>query len=180
MNGLMFVGHQEIGRIYVFDLQRGAGTGAFTVVGEYATQFSEIAELSFDRSTGLLYVLHDASFDTIEVLDLSSHPIAGQPSCTQVSALRKMNTVAEYALPVASNNGGFAIVSRTDCEGGVRKAFLAIDDGGSGSFFMFDQFTPGCESAVPAASTWGVIVLAHLLAVSGSIVLRMPRPASTK
>lgn len=167
MNGLVFVGHQEFGRIYVFDLQRGAGSNAFTTVGEYATGYSEIAELFFDRSTGRLYVLHDAGFDTIEVLDLTSVPVAGSTSCPQVNALRQFNSVVTYELPTPNNYEGLAIVSKEDCIDGGRKLFLTIDDGGADSLLMFQEFTPGCERQVPAVSTAGMVFLAGLLMIVG-------------
>lgn len=170
MGGLVFVGHQALGRIYVFDLVRGGGPNAFTVVGEYVTGFAEIAELSFDSSTGLLYVLHDASFDVIEALDLSSVPSPGIASCGAAGSLRRFNTVASYSFPTTGNFEGMTIVSRAVCENGGRRLFLTIDDGGPGSLFMFEHFTPGCEVEVPAASVWGLVVLGLLVTTAATIL----------
>ncbi len=171
MGGLMFVGHQALGRIYVFDLVRGGGPGGFSVVGEYATQFGEIAELTFDYSTGLLYVLHDAGFDTIESLELTSVPVGGATSCLAAGSLRQFNTVATYSFPGPGNYEGLAITSIGECHGGGRRMFLTIDDGGANSLYVFNHFTPGCESNVPAASTWGVVILALLVTTAATLVV---------
>lgn len=171
LGGLMFVGHQALGRIYVFDLVRGAGPGGFTVVGEYVTEFAEIAELSFDASTGLLYVLHDAGFDVVEAIDLTSVPAVGVASCSGVGSLRRFQTAASYSFPTTGNFEGLTIVSRGECENGGRRLLLTIDDGGPGSLYMFQHFAPGCEVDVPAASAWGVLILALLLATAASALV---------
>ncbi len=47
MGGLMFVGHQNGGALYVFDLDPNSNSFAF--VGEYRTAYDETAALHFDR-----------------------------------------------------------------------------------------------------------------------------------
>jgi len=172
MGGLMFVGHQAFGRIYVFDLQRGAGPDAFTVVGEFVTSYAEISELFYDRSTAKLYVLHDADFDKIEIMNLSSIPFAGSPSCSQVSHLRRFDTAAIYSFPQPGNYEGFTIQPASECVNGGRKMFLTIDDGGAGSLYLFQHFTPGCEwqlLGLPAVSAWGVWILVQLLLIAATL-----------
>lgn len=172
LGGLFFVGHQELGRIYVFDVVRGNGPNAFTMVGEYATQFGEIAGLEFDLSTGLLYVLHDAGFDAIEVLDLTSLSISGIASCPQAGSLRQFHSVASYSFPGPGNYEGLAITSIGECRDGGRRMFLTIDDGGANSLYLFEHFAPGCEESVPAASTWGLVILVLSMAASATLIVR--------
>ena len=71
--------------------------------------------------------------DAIEVLDLPSVPMTGQPSCVR-EAIPQFNAVATYSLPTPSNYEGLAIVSRADCADGGRKLFLTIADGESNSY----------------------------------------------
>lgn len=73
LGGLVFVGHQIDGFIYVFDLKLN---GTMTFIGTYDTSgsFNEIADMSFDNSNGLLYILHGAGSNSIEVTNLISAP----------------------------------------------------------------------------------------------------------
>lgn len=71
----MFVGHQNGGALYAFDLD--PNSNAFTFVGEYRTAYDETAALHFDRGNGRLYIWHDADWDTWEVNDLTSTAIVG-------------------------------------------------------------------------------------------------------
>jgi hypothetical protein len=137
MGGLMFVGHQNGGGIYVFDLDRNSGS--FNFVGEYLTDYSETAALEFDRSVGLLYVWHDSSFDVLSVMDLTSTSVAGM-------SYRQFNVVESFQGPSHANNEGLAIVSSADCSMGGRDLFMTTDDGGSASLFWYREFSPGCDS----------------------------------
>ena len=135
MGGVMMVGHQNGGAIFVFDLDRSAGTFAF--VGEYRTGYTETAELHFDRSTGVLHVWHGASFNVLELSDLSSDPVPGQ-------TYRQLGVFASYDGPSAANYEGFTLVSAADCDAGRRSCFMTIDDGLSTSLVLFEEFTLGC------------------------------------
>ncbi len=133
MGGLMFVAHQNGGRIYVFDLNRQDST--FTFVGSYLTNYHESCALSFDRSSGYLYILHGANHNRVEVTSLSSSFFNGE---------RRLNEILTYGRPtnsaLISNMEGIAVVSGTDCNSHVRKFFLTVDDGGPDSLFMFSRF----------------------------------------
>ena len=137
MGGLMLVAHQAGGRIYVFDLNRADSTLDF--VGAYLTNFSESAALAFDRSSGLLYILHGAGQNRVQVTTLAS---------TVVGAERKLVEVTTYAGPSAGgeNMEGIALVSNADCVADKRSFFLTVDGGGANSLFWFKQFpcTDGC------------------------------------
>lgn len=135
LGGLMFVGHQNGGNIYVFDLDRV--TGAFTFVGEYQTGYDETAALEFDRSSGLLYVWHDELHDILSVLDLTSSDVPGM-------GYRRFNVVESYFGPSHSNYEGLALVSGADCRGEGRSLFMTIDDGGAFSLALYQEFSPGC------------------------------------
>ncbi|MBI1854024.1 MAG: hypothetical protein HYR85_27110 [Planctomycetes bacterium] len=134
MGGVMMVGHQNGGAIYVFDLNRT--TGGFVYVGEYLTGDTETADLEFDRSTGLLYVLHDDA-DSLEVLDLTSTAVVGQ-------TYRQFTSIETFDLPSVDDYEGIAVVDAADCHNGERSLFLTIDDGGATSLLWFKEFTHGC------------------------------------
>ncbi|MCD4654430.1 hypothetical protein K8T06_10920 [bacterium] len=123
MNGLMFVAHQNGGRIYVFDLDRS--NGAFIFVGEYSTAFTESAGLEFDRSTHLLYIWHGGIFNKLEMSELSSD-LNG--------AYRKFTEVIIYDQPHSGNLEGFARTQSNEPDSWV---FLTIDDGNSNSLDWF-------------------------------------------
>lgn len=106
MGGLIFIAHQDQGRIWVFDINPNTSND-FAFVGKYKTNKTESCEIAFDRSTGLLYTLHNTGVNTLEVTSLSSTPVAGGE--------RKFNTYIEYTLGNPSGNinvEGFAINSK--------------------------------------------------------------------
>lgn len=139
MGGVMLVAHQNGGRVYAFDLNRV--TGAFSFVGAYKTNFTESCELTFDRSDGRLYVLHNADWNRLEVTTLGS---------TFVSPERKLNEIVTYGRPTGSpanwNLEGFALMSNGDCANGTRSAFVTIDDGGANSLYWYRSFPCTCAS----------------------------------
>lgn len=135
MGGLMFVGHQNGGGLFVFDLDRS--TGGIVFVGEYQTDYPETAGLEFDRSTGLLYVWHDADYDILSVLDLTSIEVAG-------ASYRRFDVVESFWGPTHANNEGIAVVSAADCRAGGRSLFMTIDDGGAWSLLWYDELAHGC------------------------------------
>ncbi|MBX3358163.1 MAG: hypothetical protein KF745_07025 [Phycisphaeraceae bacterium] len=142
MGGLMFVGHQNGGKVYVFDLDRGNST--FDFVGVYATNFTETAELFFDRSTGLMFILHGENHNTVQVSTLASSPGQGGE--------RVLNDLATYLPPPGSapdaNLEGLAVMAATDCVSERRGLFMAVDGGGAQSLMWFRQFPCGRTQCV--------------------------------
>lgn len=138
MGGLMFVAHQNGGRLYAFDLNRSNGT--FSFVGAYKTNYGESCELTFDRSDGRLYILHGADWNRLEVTTLGSTLSGGE---------RKLNEILTYGRPTGSpgswNLEGFAILPNTDCSSNKRSVFLTIDDGGAQSLLWYKDFPCTCD-----------------------------------
>lgn len=168
MGGLMFVGHQNGGAIYVFDLNRT--TGDFLFVGEYRTTYTETAGLEFDRSGGLLYIWHGRNFNVLATCDLTSVEVPGE-------AYRAFTILETYACPESDNIEGIAIVSRDDGLGRHRSLFLTIDDGGADALLWFQEFTLGCEviPAIPTVNEGCAILFALLLGGTGFVALRRRR-----
>jgi len=129
LGGLMFVAHQNGGRIYVFDLNRA--NGAVHFVGAYKTSRPESSGLEFDRSTGLLYVWHNTGPNYLEVTKLSSH-VEG--------AERSFTSVVEFFGPKSGNLEGIAVVptvTKKSC------CLIVDDDNQNGAALMlFRQFNP--------------------------------------
>jgi hypothetical protein len=94
MGGLIFIAHQKKGLIWVFDINPDKDDD-FSLVGKYKTNRNESCDLAFDRSTGLLYILHNADENTIEVTDMSS---------TQHSGKGKFVMKNEYIIPNPTGN----------------------------------------------------------------------------
>lgn len=117
--GLFFVAHQDEGYLWVFDINPNV-TNDFAYVGKYKTNRNESCDLSFDRSTGLLYILHNLGGNYLEVTDLSLAPVA----------VTKFTTVKEYfiANPTDGNVNieGFAVMPKCDATV-TGSAFLCRD-----------------------------------------------------
>jgi len=129
MGGLMFVAHQNGGRIYVFDLNRE--NGAVHFVGAYKTSRSESSGLEFDRSTGLLYVWHNTGPNYLEITKLSSQ-VEGKE--------RRFTSVAEFVGPKSGNLEGIAIAPTVTNKG---CCLIVDDDNQNGAALMlFRQFNP--------------------------------------
>lgn len=107
MGGLIFVAHQRLGYIWVFDINPNVSND-FAFVGKYQTGRSESCDLAFERSTGLLYTLHNVGSNYLEVNDLTTTAVAGGE--------RKFVVKNEYLLasPVDTNKNveGFAITPK--------------------------------------------------------------------
>lgn len=163
MGGLMFVGHQgggpsrrNGGGVFAFDLN--PANDAVTYVGEYrmfmlddtssaSNQYTESPAVSFDQSTGLLYVFH-GEIPMLTVHDLASQPVAGQ-------TYRLLHTLRTSHGPNESNPDyeGIALVPIGECVGGMRSVFMTVDDGGTVSLLEYEQFRDGCpDPALPTAS----------------------------
>ncbi len=121
MGGLMFVAHQDEGYIWVFDVNPNVNND-FAYVGKYRTNRLESCDLAFDRSTGLLYILHNIDANYLEVTDLTSVITSG--------TTRKFVTENEYFLgnPTDGNINieGFAITPKCP-ETGPATAWLCRD-----------------------------------------------------
>jgi hypothetical protein len=144
MGGLMFVGHQNGGRVYVFDLS--STSSAFTFVGAYLTDGADTSEVTFDRSTSRLFLLHGNDVNTLEVCSLAS---------VVQGAERKLVQLAIYDRPTGSatttNLEGFAVASNDDCVGGKRWAFETVDGGGAVSLVWFRNFPCVCVAEYDGA-----------------------------
>ena len=135
MGGLMFVGHQAGGHLYVYDLNP-LDNQDYVYVGKYSTGGAETAGLEFDRSTGVLYIWHDSSIDQLEVVSLASTATAGG---------RVMNTIATYAGPdlsleMAQNMEGIALGPVDECVDGKRRFWMLTDGGGCFSLSLYEDF----------------------------------------
>ncbi|HLP05878.1 MAG TPA: hypothetical protein VK152_10655, partial [Paludibacter sp.] len=106
MGGLVFIAHQKKGLIWVYDVNPDKDDD-FELVGKYKTSQGESCDLSFDRSTGLLYVLHNTDLNSLEVTDLNTEIQGGKV---------KFVTKAEYPVPNpaggSDNIEGFAIMPK--------------------------------------------------------------------
>jgi hypothetical protein len=134
MGGLVFIGHQAGGGIYVFDLS--PDSEELDYVGAYATSRSETCGLEFDRSTGLLYAWHDSQHDELEVLSLASERGS--------SFGRSFLSEAIYDAPFVGTIEGMAIAPGSECQEGVREILVTVDDGGANSLFRFEMFEAFC------------------------------------
>lgn len=105
--GLFFIAHQDGGFIWVFDLNPNV-TDDFDYVGKYQTARQESCDLAFDRSTGLLYILHNIDDNYLEVTDMTLS--------AATSANAAFHTVAEYFIPTAGDGNenfeGFALMPK--------------------------------------------------------------------
>ena len=126
MGGLVFVAHQTEGYIWVYDVNPDL---SFDVeyVGKYVTNRKESCDLAFDRTTGLLYILHNIGKNFLEVTDLSLEQVSGE---------YKFVTLKEYSLsnPTDGNDNieGFAITPMCESNGQV-SVFLCRDVNSSGT-----------------------------------------------
>jgi hypothetical protein len=120
MGGLMFVAHQDEGYIWVFDINPNVNND-FAYVGKYKTSREESTDLAFDRTTGLLYILHNIGSNYLEVTNLSSAIVSGE---------RKFVTQHEYFIsnPTGQNVNieGFALMPKCPDSGAIG-AWLARD-----------------------------------------------------
>lgn len=105
MGGLLFIAHQKKGFVWVFDVNPKKNDD-FTFVGKYKTDKNESCDLSFDRSTGLMYILHNIGHNSLEVTDLSTKSVLGN---------YKFVMRQDYAVPNptgSKNIEGFAIAPK--------------------------------------------------------------------
>ena len=157
MDGLMFVAHQNGGRVYVFDLSSAGG--AFHFVGAYKTSRSESSGLEFDRSTGLLYIWHNTGPNYLEVTELTSYLDGGE---------RRFTQLAEFVGPKGGNLEGIAIVPT----GETNDWCLIVDDdnqdGAALMWFKDFQHTNDFD-ADGMPDSWELAYLASTTNSDGSI-----------
>lgn len=94
MGGLLFIAHQKKGYIWVFDVNPDKDND-YAFVGKYKTSKNESCDLAFDRSTGLLYILHNTDGNWLEVTDLSTNQQPGKG---------RFITKVEYQIPNPTGN----------------------------------------------------------------------------
>ena len=121
LGGLFFVAHQDGGNIWVFDVNPNTDND-FAYVGKYQTNHPESCDLAFDRSTGLLYILHNiAGNNRLEVTNLTT---------TLNGAARKFVYSKDYLItnPTGNNDNieGFALTPKCP-ETGITNAWLCRD-----------------------------------------------------
>ena len=121
LGGLFFIAHQEEGMIWVFDINPNANND-FAYIGQYQTNHEESCDLAFDRSTGLLYILHNiAGNNRLEVTNLTT---------TLNGSARKFVYSKDYLItnPTGNNDNieGFALTPKCP-ENGITSAWLCRD-----------------------------------------------------
>lgn len=121
LGGLFFVAHQDEGNVWVFDVNPNTNND-FAYVGKYQTNHEESCDLAFDRSTGLLYILHNiAGNNRLEVTNLST---------TLSGNNRQFIYSKDYLItnPTGNNDNieGFALTPKCP-ETGITSAWLCRD-----------------------------------------------------
>ena len=120
MGGLIFIAHQDGGYVWVFDINPTSSNN-FLYVGKYKTNRDESCDLTFDQSTGLLYILHNTGDNYLELTNLKTTVVSGE---------YKFTTSKEYYIPNpasgSSNIEGFAITPKFPDSGNVN-AWLCRD-----------------------------------------------------
>lgn len=140
MGGLMFVGHQNGGGLFAFDLN--PSTEEVEHVGEYrvlapsdegGAPISRVVGLEFDRASGVLLAWHGLKKrNVLSLLRLSSSTVEEQ-------SYRSLDSIALYSGPSQASFEGIAwAVSPSQLNQG--SLYLTVDDGKADSLFRFDQF----------------------------------------
>lgn len=133
MGALAFVGHQNGGQIYVFDLDPAGD--ALALVATLDTARDETSGLEFDASSGRLYVWHGGAWNDLEVARLSS---------TAGPTRRALDVEAVFDQPDDGNLEGMALLGVEDCGPLGRALLLADDDGGARSLLEYPDWPLGC------------------------------------
>lgn len=112
LGGLFFVAHQDEGYVWVFDVNPNSNND-FAYVGKYQTNHTESCDLAFDRSTGLLYILHNIiGNNRLEVTNLST---------SLNGSSRKFIPLNDYQItnPTGNNDNveGFALTPKCPATG---------------------------------------------------------------
>ena len=141
MGGLMFVGYQQDGYLYAFDLKRATGT--YGSIGRYQTGRAETADLEFDRRSGKLYVWHNTGSNYLEIVELGSYADG---------AGRRLRPLAEYYGPRTGNLEGFAVVpsASSNAAGGC---VVTDDNNAAGEAVLwYRQFQPSDDTDADSLS----------------------------
>lgn len=133
MGGLVFVGWQLGGMVFVFDLDPAGG--AVTWVGTYETARAETSGLAFDADTGRLYLWHGAMVNDVEVARLSS-------SIGVIA--RKLDTEYVFDYPETGNVEGVVVLGTSDCGPTGRPLFVIQDGGMERSIQLYPDWNVGC------------------------------------
>lgn len=135
MGGLIFIAHQHLGQVWVFDINQNVNND-YVLVGTYNTNRLESCGLSFDRSTGLLYVLHNIDNNYLEVCDLS---------VVQVGDNYHLSMVQEFSVSLPTNGGknieGIAVSPKCEIPNS-QTVWLVRDVTGAQSVNSLKQFRP--------------------------------------
>lgn len=135
MGGLIFIAHQDQGKIWVYDINQNVNDD-LVLVGIYNTNRQESCGLSFDKSTGLLYILHNLDNNYLEVSNLGVI-LQGQNY--------KFNMVQEFHVTVPTNGGknieGVAVSPKCEDQQ-YPTLWLVRDISGSNSVHALRQFRP--------------------------------------
>lgn len=153
LGGLFFVAHQDGGYVWVFDVNPNTNND-FAYVGKYKTNREESCDLAFDRSTHLMYILHNISANNkLEVTDLTSSMVSGE---------RKFTVINEFALPDTNDDNdnieGFALVPKCETNS-IAGAWLCRDVGNNDASSILQSalrwFNPfaAAGTCVPLANT---------------------------
>lgn len=171
LGGLMWVGHQNGGGIYVFDLVRETGEvipiGTFGVVPEFegksidpgaedpgngfdaGSPIDRVVGLEFERSLGRLYVWHGLEGrNVLSVVGLGSRPTSGSVPTSggsDVGALRALEVHSIHRGPSARRIEGLALTPPRGDGSDLGSLFVTVDDGGQDSLFEYREFTPGAR-----------------------------------
>lgn len=146
MGGLMFIAHQHQGQIWVFDINPEVNDD-YVLVGTYNTNRQESCGLSFDPSTGLLYVLHNLDNNYLEVCNLS---------VSQTGQNYKLNMVEEFhvTVPVNGNRNIEGVAVSRKCDDPMNPTLWLVRDlSGQHSVNSLKQFRPfgllgSCEASL--------------------------------
>ena len=135
MHGLIFVGHQVGGRVFVFDVNPDVSED-FINHGSFLTSATETCGLAFDRSVGLLYIWHNPN-DTKNSLEVSR--------LTSNAALGVLDRyeVQDSGTPTG-NFEDVAIVPWDACgtlsSGPQRRTLFLVQDGGTPNLVAFPGY----------------------------------------
>jgi hypothetical protein len=119
----------------VFDINKNLNND-YVLVGVYNTNRMESCGLSFDKSTGLLYILHNIDNNYLEVCDLS---------VSFVNDEYKLNMVQEFNVTLPTNGGknieGVAVSPKCDMPD-EQTVWLVRDVTGPQSVNSLKEFRP--------------------------------------
>lgn len=123
LGGLLFIGHQNGGDIYVVDLEPDGDD--YDLVGIYPTSYGETAALEFDSMTGNLYIWHGGDHQVLEITNLK----------TQANGAFTIKAL--YESPDRQANFEGLAIDNSRCPGNRSHLFLTEDDGADHALLWF-------------------------------------------